>query len=171
MGELIITLSAMTSASSSSHHFTRFHEMQMKFAKDLKVSKTNLYVTSSSISKAIDHHNTMLLMVFKEGLLTSSIEQELRLEVFVLLDKFKDVLPEEILAGLPHIRGIEHQIDLVPGAALPNRPAYRMNPTETKELEKQIQDLMSKNTFGRVLARVWFMSSWYLRKMELGECV
>uniref|UniRef100_A0A2N9I282 CCHC-type domain-containing protein n=1 Tax=Fagus sylvatica TaxID=28930 RepID=A0A2N9I282_FAGSY len=42
------------------------------------------------------------------------------------------------------IRGIEHQIDFVPGAAIPNRPAYRSNPEETKELQRQVEDLMSK---------------------------
>uniref|UniRef100_A0A2N9HSD9 CCHC-type domain-containing protein n=1 Tax=Fagus sylvatica TaxID=28930 RepID=A0A2N9HSD9_FAGSY len=48
------------------------------------------------------------------------------------------------LMELPPIRGIEHQIDFVPGAAIPNRPAYRSNPEETKELQRQVEDLMSK---------------------------
>ncbi|XP_010525370.1 PREDICTED: uncharacterized protein LOC104803186 [Tarenaya hassleriana] len=61
-----------------------------------------------------------------------------------LLDQFRDVFPEDIPAGLPPIHGIEHQIDLVPGASLPNRPAYRMNPEKTKELEKQIRELLGK---------------------------
>ena len=44
----------------------------------------------------------------------------------------------------PPIRGIEHQIDFVPGAAIPNRPAYRSNPEETKELQRQVEDLMNR---------------------------
>ena len=36
--------------------------------------------------------------------------------------------------GLPPLRGIEHQIDFIPGASLPNRPAYRTNPTKAKEI-------------------------------------
>nr|KYP72434.1 Transposon Ty3-I Gag-Pol polyprotein [Cajanus cajan] len=44
--------------------------------------------------------------------------------------------------GLPPLRGIEHQIDLVPGASLPNWPAYRTNPQETKEIESQVQELL-----------------------------
>ncbi|PKI36927.1 hypothetical protein CRG98_042684 [Punica granatum] len=49
--------------------------------------------------------------------------------------EFGDVFPTELPNRLPPIRGIEHQIEFVPGAAIPNRPAYRNNPEETKELQ------------------------------------
>ncbi|KAK1695336.1 hypothetical protein QYE76_012033 [Lolium multiflorum] len=54
-----------------------------------------------------------------------------------VLQEFSDVFPEEVPAGLPPLRGIEHQIDLIPGASLPNRAPYRTNPEETKEIQKQ----------------------------------
>ena len=38
-----------------------------------------------------------------------------------LLQKFKDVFSNEIPIGLPPLRGIEHHIDLLPRASLPNR--------------------------------------------------
>ena len=59
-----------------------------------------------------------------------------------LLQEFKNVFPKEIPHGLPPSRAIEHQIDLHPGASLPNWPAYGSNPQETKEIHKQVQDLM-----------------------------
>jgi len=52
-----------------------------------------------------------------------------------LLKEFSDVFPSEGPTGLPPFRGIEHQIDFVPRASLPNRPTYRKNPEETKEIE------------------------------------
>ncbi|XP_075657334.1 uncharacterized protein LOC142627371 [Castanea sativa] len=58
--------------------------------------------------------------------------------------EFEDVLPEEVPHGLPPIRGIEHQIDFIPGASIPNRPAYRSNPEETKELQRQVGELLEK---------------------------
>ena len=61
-----------------------------------------------------------------------------------ILQEFDDVFPQELPPGLPPLRGIEHRIDLIPGTPLPNRAAYRTNPEETKEIEKQIQDLLSK---------------------------
>ena len=61
-----------------------------------------------------------------------------------LLQDYNDVLIEDIASGLPPIRGIEHQIDFVPGAVIPNRPSYRSNPEETKELQRQVRDLMDK---------------------------
>ncbi|KAK1629624.1 hypothetical protein QYE76_003939 [Lolium multiflorum] len=59
-------------------------------------------------------------------------------------EEFGDVFPEEVPAGLPPLRGIEHQIDLIPGASLPNRAPYRTNPEETKEIQKQVQALLDK---------------------------
>ncbi|WVZ70415.1 hypothetical protein U9M48_019086 [Paspalum notatum var. saurae] len=59
-----------------------------------------------------------------------------------LLQKFKDVFPAEISPGLPPLRGIEHQIDLIPGATLPNRAAYRTNLEEAKEIQRQVQELL-----------------------------
>ncbi|WVZ53115.1 hypothetical protein U9M48_004101 [Paspalum notatum var. saurae] len=61
-----------------------------------------------------------------------------------LLQEYADVFPAEIPPGLPPIRGIEHQIDLIPGASLPNRAAYRTNPEETKEIQRQVQDLLDR---------------------------
>ncbi|KAK1609458.1 hypothetical protein QYE76_033131 [Lolium multiflorum] len=43
-----------------------------------------------------------------------------------------------------HRFGIEHRIDLIPGSPLPNRAAYRTNPEDTKEIQRQIQDLLAK---------------------------
>jgi hypothetical protein len=40
--------------------------------------------------------------------------------------------------------GIEHQIDLIPGAQLPNRTPYHTNSDETKEIQRQVQALLDK---------------------------
>lgn len=55
-----------------------------------------------------------------------------------------DVFPEETPHGLPLIRGIEHQIDFIPEASIPNRPFYRTNPKQTKELHRQVSELIEK---------------------------
>jgi hypothetical protein len=60
------------------------------------------------------------------------------------LQEYEDVFSNEVSPGLPSKRGIEHQIDLVPGAPLPNRPPYRTNPKETKEIQCQMQELLDK---------------------------
>ena len=61
-----------------------------------------------------------------------------------LLNDFQHVFPQEIPHGLPPQRSIQHKIDLIPGSTLPNKPAYRMNPQETQEIQRQVDDLLSK---------------------------
>jgi hypothetical protein len=82
------------------------------------------------------------------------------------------VFLNDVSSGLPSIRGIEHQIDFVPGATIPNRPAYRSNPDETMELQRQVEELMAKgHERERERARVRARYRCYLclRMIELGN--
>jgi hypothetical protein len=61
-----------------------------------------------------------------------------------LLQEYADVFSKDLPPGLPPLCGIEHQIDLIPGAQLPNHAPYRTNPDETKEIQCQVQALLDK---------------------------
>ena len=74
------------------------------------------------------------------------------------LQEYEDVFPDEVPPGLPPKRGIEHQIDPVSGASLPNRAAYRINPEETKEIQQQVEELIKKGTYKKVFPLVLSLS-------------
>ncbi|GKV34688.1 hypothetical protein SLEP1_g43040 [Rubroshorea leprosula] len=75
---------------------------------------------------------------------SDDLARNLLSSVISLLQDYEDVFPEETPPRLPPIQGIEHQIDFVPGVTIPNRAAYRSNLEETKELQRQISELMEK---------------------------
>nr|GEX11574.1 putative reverse transcriptase domain-containing protein [Tanacetum cinerariifolium] len=60
------------------------------------------------------------------------------------LEKYVDGMPTELPLGLPPIRDIQHQIDIIPGSSLPNKPAYRMSPKEHEELQRQAEEALGK---------------------------
>jgi hypothetical protein len=64
-----------------------------------------------------------------------------------VLHEFNDVFPKEVPVDLPSFLGIEHQIDLIPGALLPNQAPYRTNPEETKEIQKKYKHFSTKVIF------------------------
>ena len=74
----------------------------------------------------------------------SSIASSLPIGVEELLKELGDVFPKDTPHGLPPLRGTEHQIDLISGASLPNKPTYRSNPEGTKEIQRQVESLMEK---------------------------
>jgi len=61
-----------------------------------------------------------------------------------LLKGFEHVFPTKVPHGLPPKRSIRHKIDLIPSATLPNKLAYRMNPQETQEAQRQVDELLAK---------------------------
>jgi len=103
------------------------------------------YAKPSDVRVAYFTKQSVLVFVYKEACLSSnSLDPSLPSSVSSLLQEFEDLFPEETPSGLPPIRGIEHQIDFIPGATIPNRPAYRCNPEETKELQRQVEELLAK---------------------------
>ncbi|GKA79642.1 putative reverse transcriptase domain-containing protein [Tanacetum coccineum] len=60
---------------------------------------------------------------------------EKRLEDIPVVKEFPDIFPENLL-GIPPVRQVEFQIDLIPGAA-----PYRLAPSEMQELSNQLQEL------------------------------
>jgi hypothetical protein len=108
-------------------------------------TQKNFYAKVSEIKRAMFSNQPMIVLLYKEALLnTNELDLALPSSIVSLLQEYEDVFPEETPHGLPPIRGIEHQIDFVPGATIPNRPAYRSNPEETKELQRQISELLEK---------------------------
>ena len=103
----------------------------------------NFYAKAKEIKRAMFSNKPMIVLLYKEALLnTNELDPILPSSVVTLLQEFEDVFPDEMPHGLPPIRGIEHQIDFVPGASIPNRPAYRSNHEETKELQRHVYMLI-----------------------------
>ncbi|GJU17036.1 reverse transcriptase domain-containing protein [Tanacetum coccineum] len=66
-----------------------------------------------------------------------------RLEDIPVVREFPKVFPED-LPGLPPVRQVEFQIDLIPGAAPVARAPYRLAPSEMQELSDQLQELADR---------------------------
>jgi hypothetical protein len=97
---------------------------------------TCLLATKSDINDLIATTSVAYALVCKDALISiHDMQHSLLPAVANVLQEYSDVFPSEIPAGLSPIRGIEHQIDLIPGASLPNRALYRTNPEGTKEIQ------------------------------------
>jgi hypothetical protein len=104
-----------------------------------------MLATESEMKEARNNpYQVLFVLVRKDVLISPNDITSLPSVVVDLLQEYEDVFPQETLARLPPIRGIEHQIDLILGATLPNRPPYRTNPEETKEIQTQVQELLDK---------------------------
>jgi hypothetical protein len=86
----------------------------------------------------------LIILEYKDTLLPPNNLTSISSVIAHVLQDYNDVFREETQDGLPPLRGIEHQIDLVPRVALPNRPTYQTNPEKTKEIQRQVQALLDK---------------------------
>ena len=65
-------------------------------------------------------------------------------KVSSLLSEYGDIISDNVPKEFPPVRQISYQIDLIPGASLPNKATHRMTPTKTEELNRQVQELLRK---------------------------
>jgi hypothetical protein len=67
-------------------------------------------------------------------------------KVAALLARYEDVVPTDpdFQPGFPPERSVDHKVELIPGAAMPNKPTYRMSPVELEDLKKQIEDMLER---------------------------
>jgi hypothetical protein len=100
----------------------------------IKLKSRAMHVTKSDLVVSTDV-SFQALVCRQVSFLLKDITTPLARAITNLLQEYKDVFPAEIPLGLPPLRGIEHQIDLIPGASLPNRAAYRTNLEEMKEIQ------------------------------------
>jgi hypothetical protein len=79
-----------------------------------------LFVSKSDLREVRNTTTPFFVLLHKEVLFsTNNLPSSFPSVVLDLLQDFEDVFPDEVPAGLPPICGIEHQIDLVPGAVRP----------------------------------------------------
>lgn len=118
---------------------------EQKKSETLEVRESYL-ATKSEVKRLFRAKQSLYILFCKNQILTTNTfdDFEVPSSVKTLLQDFQDMFPPNVPSGLPPLRGIEHQIDLIPGASLPNRPAYRSNPQETKEIQRQVDELISK---------------------------
>jgi hypothetical protein len=60
--------------------------------------------------------------------LTSTRVDDLPDEIQELLEEFADIVVDKLPRSLPPMRSVSHHIDLILGASLPNKDAYRLMP-------------------------------------------
>ena len=120
-----------------------------KLSASMMSDKKNLvlFATKREMREVCENPFSVLhyVLLCKDEAPKTNTSHNLPLALSSLLQEFQDVFPDKLSPGLPPLRGIEHRIDLIPGAPLPNKAPYRINPEETNEIQRQVQQLIDNN--------------------------
>eukprot|EP00253_Pinus_taeda_P017775 PITA_17775 len=110
-----------------------------------KIDPKNLLLGGKEYLKQIEENEVIFFVICKPKVIVTSIKvSDLPIEIQEMLENYCDIIVYDLPDELPPIRRISHHIVLIPRASLPNKAAYRMAPTENKEVRKQVQELLDK---------------------------
>lgn len=117
------------------HLFWKKTEIVLLPCKDVynpksSTNEENALLNLSQLEKEADSGGKIYVLVAKEEIKPIEVPRGIE----TLLEEFGDVMPEELPNGLPPLRKIQPQIDLILGAVLPNKLHYQMSPMEHEEL-------------------------------------
>ncbi|CAI7810263.1 unnamed protein product [Closterium sp. NIES-53] len=88
--------------------------------------------TLARFERTVNESNTGYL-----ALVMAAAEEE-------VLEQYKDIMPNDLPAGVPPARTHEHEIVEEPGAKPVSRAPYRLSPTELTDMKKQIECLLDR---------------------------
>ncbi|CAI7838608.1 unnamed protein product [Closterium sp. NIES-53] len=88
--------------------------------------------TLARFERTVNESNTGYL-----ALVMAAAEEE-------VLEQYKDIMPDDLPAGVPPARTHEHEIVEEPGAKPVSRAPYRLSPTELTDMKKQIEYLLDR---------------------------
>ncbi|GJR55969.1 putative reverse transcriptase domain-containing protein [Tanacetum coccineum] len=106
-------------------------------------------------------------LIFLAQITKKEIEDKLeekQLEDLPIVRDFPEFFLED-LPGLPLMRQVKFQIDLVPGTALVARTPYRLAPTKLQELSTQLQELSDRG-FIRPSSSPWGAPILFVKKKD-----
>nr|GFD22244.1 putative reverse transcriptase domain-containing protein [Tanacetum cinerariifolium] len=81
-----------------------------------------------------------------------------------IVSEFPDVFPDE-LPGIPPVREVKFNIELIPGAEPISKTPYPMAPIELKELKDQLQELLERG-FIRLSVSPWGAPVLFVKKKD-----
>jgi hypothetical protein len=116
--------------------------------KEVKLEVNNMILLMSGkelLTEVKKKEDPQFCMVRKpKFFLTSTRVDDLPEEIQELLEEFVDIVVDELPHLLPSMRSVRHHIDLILGANLLNKAAYRLTPQENEEVKRQVQELLDK---------------------------
>jgi hypothetical protein len=133
----------------------RTHMLPIKEKKVKEEDNTSILLMSGKeILSEVKKEQEMQFVVVRKPrvILTSTYVEDLPEEIQELLENCTDMVVDELPSSFPPIKSISHHIDLIPGASLSNKVAYRLTPQENEEVKRQVQDLMDKGLVREILS-------------------
>ncbi|GJS25929.1 putative reverse transcriptase domain-containing protein [Tanacetum coccineum] len=127
-------------------------------------SKSKLNIISCTKTQKYIQKGCQVYLAQVTSKKTEDKSKDKRLEDVSIVREFPEVFPED-LPGLPPVRQVEFQIDLVPGAALVARAPYRLAPAEMQELSTQLQELYDRG-FIRPSSSPWGALILFVKKKD-----
>ncbi|CAI5997914.1 unnamed protein product [Closterium sp. NIES-64] len=101
-------------------------------------------MTLARFERTVNESNTIYFALVMVAVEEEKPSSELPAAVKEVLEQYKDIMPDDLPAGVPPARTHEHEIVEEPGAKPISRAPYRLSPTELTLMKKQIEYLLDR---------------------------
>ncbi|KAJ9513874.1 hypothetical protein QJQ45_020952 [Haematococcus lacustris] len=101
-------------------------------------------ISTAGLRVAMQTRQPMFLVSITPTGIDSATDRHQIMDCTAITQKFADVFPADLPAGLPPQRAVDHRIEVEPGKRPPTRSTYNMSTSELAELKAQITEMQEK---------------------------